>query len=167
MTKLKVVIEELKSTSTYFHTLGVRTRERKKIADEHNLPIRRYLAYFQIRFAGFRFELIVAHLSSWEATTLYFREKSKEREEDGHLKFMTNKFRLHLMTFVADVLSVFKRYQKLIQDGGITILDVESRTRTVRAQIQSLLTKNLAGGWEEALLSALSEDGDSLKDFKL
>ena len=71
------------------------------------------------------------------------------------------------MTFVADVLAVFKRYQKLIQDDGITILDVESRTRTVRAQIQSLLNKNLAGGWEEALLSALSGDGDSLKDIKL
>ena len=67
------------------------------------------------------------------------------------------------MTFVA----VFKRYQKLIQDDGITILDVESRTRTVRAQIQSLLIKNLAGGCEEALLSALSEDGVSLKDIKL
>ena len=48
-----------------------------------------------------------------------------------------------------------------------TILNVESRTRTVRALIQLLLTKNLAGGWEEALLSALSEDGDSLKDIKL
>ena len=71
------------------------------------------------------------------------------------------------MTFVADVLAVFKRHQKLIQDDGITISDVESRRRTVKAQIQSLLTKNLAGGWEEALLSALSEDGDSLKDIKL
>ena len=73
------------------------------------------------------------------------------------------------MTLVADVLVLFKRYQKLIQDDGITILDVESRTRTrtVRAQIQSLLTKNLSGEWEEALLSALSEDGDSLKDNKL
>ena len=108
----------------------------KKIADEHNLPIRRYLVYFQIRFTGFLFELIDAHLSSWEATTLCFRDKSKDREEDGHFKFMTNKFMLHLMTFVADVLAVFKRYQKLIQDCGITILDVESRTRTVRGQIQ-------------------------------
>ena len=71
------------------------------------------------------------------------------------------------MTFVADVLAVFKRHQKLIQDDGITISDVESRRRTVKAQIQSLLTKNLAGGWEEALLSALNEDGDSLKDIKL
>ena len=61
---------------------------------------------------------------------------------------------------------MFKRYQKLIQGDGITILDVESKTRTVRAQIQSLLTKNLAGGWEEELLSALSEEGDSLKDIK-
>ena len=69
------------------------------------------------------------------------------------------------MTFVADVLTVFTRYQKLIQEDGITILNVKSRARTVRAQIQSLLTKNLAGGWEEALLSALSEDGDSLKDM--
>ena len=50
------------------------------------------------------------------------------------------------MTFVADVLAVFKRHQKLVQDDGITILDVESRTRTVRAQIQSLLAKHLAGG---------------------
>ena len=73
----------------------------------------------------------------------------KNREEDGHFKFMTNIFKLHLMTF--DVSAVFKRYQKLIQDDGITILDVESRTRTVRSQIQSLLTKNLTGGWEEAL----------------
>ena len=36
------------------------------------------------------------------------------------------------MIFVADVLAVFKRCQKLIQDDGITILDVESRRRTVR-----------------------------------
>ena len=40
------------------------------------------------------------------------------------------------MTFVDDVLAVFKIYQKLIQDDGITILDVESKTRTIRAQIQ-------------------------------
>ena len=71
------------------------------------------------------------------------------------------------MTLVADVLAVFKRHQKLIQDDSITSLDVESRTRTVSAQIQSPLTKNLAGGWEEVLLSALSEDGDSLKNIKL
>ena len=130
--------------------------------------MRRYLAYFQIHFIWFLFELIDAHLSSWEATTLYFHDKSKEREEDSHPKFMTNKFKLPLMTSVADALAVFKRYQKLIQDDGITISDVESRTRTtVRAQIQSLLTKNLAGGSEEALLSALSGDGDSLKDIKL
>ena len=167
VTELKVVIEELKIMSTYFHTSGVRTRKRKKNADEHNLPIQRYPVYFQIRFTGFLFELIDAHLSYWKATTLYFRDKSKEREEHGHFKFMTNKFKFHLMTFVADILAVFKRHQKLIQDDGITILDVESRTRTVRAQIQSLLAKHLAGGWEEALLSALTEDGDSLKDIKL
>ena len=52
-TELKVVIEELKSISTYFHTSGARTRERKENADEHNLPTRRYPVYFQIRFTGF------------------------------------------------------------------------------------------------------------------
>ena len=156
MTELRVLIEELKGISTYFHTSGVRTRERKTIAEKYKLPIRRYPVYFQIRFTEFLFELIDAHLSSWNATTLYFRDQSKEHEEDGYFKLMTNKFKLQLMAFVADVLAVFKRYQKLIQDDGITILEVESRTKTVRTQIRSLSTKPLSGGWEEALLSALS-----------
>ena len=167
LTELRVLIEELKGISTYFHTSGVRTRERKTIAEKYKLPIRRYPVHFQIRFTEFLFELINAHLSSWNATTLYFRGQSKEHEEDGYFKLMTNKFKLQLMAFVADVLAVFKRYQKLIQDDGITILEVESRTKTVRTQIRSLSTKPLSGGWEEALLSALSEDGDSLKGIKL
>ena len=78
VTELKVVIEALKSISTYFHTLGVRTRECKKVADEHNLPMLRYPVYFQIRFTEFLFELIDAYLSSCEATILYFHDKSKE-----------------------------------------------------------------------------------------
>ena len=167
VTELRVLIEELKGISTYFHTSGVRTRERKTIAEKYKLPIRRYPVYFQIRFTEFLFELIDAHLSSWNATTLYFRDQSKEHEEDGYFKLMTNKFKLQLMAFIADVLAVFKRYQKLIQDDGITILEVESRTKTVRTQIRSLSTKPLSGGWEGALLSALSEDGDSLKGIKL
>ena len=167
MTELRVLIEELKGISTYFHTSGVRTRERKTIVEKYKLPIRRYPVYFQIRFTEFLFELTDVHLSSWNATTLYFRDQSKEHEEDGYFKLMTNKFKLQLMAFVADVLAVFKRYQKLIQDDGITILEVESRTKTVRTQIRSLSTKPLSGGWEEALLSALSEDCDSLKGIKL
>ena len=78
VTELKVVIEAIKSISTYFHTLGVRTRERKKVADEHNLPMLRYPVYFQIRFTEFLFELIDAYLSSCEATIFYFHDKSKE-----------------------------------------------------------------------------------------
>ena len=167
VTELRVLIEELKGISTYFHTSGVRTRECKTIAEKYKLPIRRYPVYFQIRFTEFLFELIDAHLSSWNATALYFRDQSKEHEDDGYFKLMTNKFKLQLIAFVADVFAVFKRYQKLIQDDGITILEVESRTKTVRTQIRSLSTKPLSGGWEEALLSALSEDGDSLKGIKL
>ena len=136
----------LKIISTNFHTSGVRTLKRKKIADEHNLPVYEDTQYIFKSASQVLFELIDAHLSTWKATTLYFRDKSKEREEDGHFKFMTNKFKLHLMTFVADVLAVFKRHQKLIQDDGITTSDVESRTRTAKAQIQSLSTKHLAGG---------------------
>ena len=110
VTELRVLYEELK---------GISTRERKTIAEKYKLPIRRYPVYFQIRFTEFLFELIDAHLSSWNATTLYFRDQSEEHEEDGYFKLMTNKFKLQLMAFVADVLAVFKRYQKLIQDDGI------------------------------------------------
>ena len=44
----ELLIQELKSLSTYFHTSGVRTRERQAIGNEYKLTVRRYPEYFQI-----------------------------------------------------------------------------------------------------------------------
>ena len=80
---------------------------------------------------------------------------------------MTDKAKLQLLCFVCDVLDVFKRYQKIIQDDSITILGVEKKTISVKAQLHSLLEKNLEGGWLEALQSSLGEDGLTLKGVAL
>ena len=88
-------------------------------------------------------------------------------EACGYLKLMKDKFKLQLTAFVADVLAVFKRYQKTIQDDGLMLLDLETCTESVKTQLQSLLNTRLIGGWEEALISGISEDGLSLKGIAL
>ena len=120
--ELKIIIQELKSLSTYFHTSGVRTmRERQAIENEYKLTVRRYPEYFQIRFTEFLHELADSHLASCNATTLYFDKNVQESSEArGHLKLMKDKFKLQLTAFVADVLAVFKRYQKTIQDNSLS-----------------------------------------------
>jgi hypothetical protein len=165
---LKILIQELKSLSTYFHTSEVRTRERQAIGNEYKLTVRRYPEHFQIRFTEFLHELADSHLASCNATTLYFDKNVQESSEArGHLKLMKDKFKLQLTAFVADVLAVFKRYQKTIQDDSLTLLDLETCTESVKTQLQSLLNTRLIGGWEEALISGISEDGLSLKGIAL
>ena len=167
VSELKILIQELKGFSTYFHTSGVRTRELKQIGDEHKLTVKRFPEYFQIRFTEFLYEMIDSFLSSWHATALYFEKHSTYKEARGFKKLMTDKAKLQLLCFVCDVLAVFKRYQKIIQDDSITILGVEKKTISVKAQLHSLLEKNLEGGWLEALQSSLGEDGLTLKGVAL
>ena len=109
VTELKVANEELKSISTYFHTSKVRIRSTQKKLLMNIIAYTKIPSILSNPLHRVPFEVIHAYLSSWEATTLCFRDKSKKREEDIHFKFMTNNFKLHLMTFVADVLAVFKR----------------------------------------------------------
>ena len=69
VTELKVVIEELKSISTYFHTSGVRTWERKVIADEHYLPVRRYPYTFKStsQSSFLSSQMPTCHLGKWHS----------------------------------------------------------------------------------------------------
>ena len=141
--ELKLLIQELKSISTYFHTSGIRTRERKEAAEEHDLTVKMYPEYFAIRFTEFLYELIDSHLASWNATVLYFKKHLTDHEACGYLKEITNEVKLRLTCFVGDVLAVFKRYQKMIQSDSLTLLDLEKETNSVKAQLRSLLENTL------------------------
>ena len=134
--------------------------------EEHNLIVKSYPEYFQIRFTEFLYELINSHLASWNATVLYFKKDSADREACDCLKDMTDEVKIRLTCFFGDVLSIFKRYQKIIQSDSVTLLDLEKQTSSVKAQLQLLLEKHLVGGWENALAFGLSEiqaSGLSLK----
>ena len=119
--ELKVLIQELKLISTYFHTSGVRTRERRETGEEHNFTVKSYPEYFQICFTEFLYELINSYLASWNATVLYFKKHSADREAvviqryDGEVK-------IQLTCFFGNVLSISKRYQKMIQIDSVTLL---------------------------------------------
>ena len=164
--ELKVLIQELKSISTYFHTSGVRTRERRQTGEEHNLIVKSYPEYFQLRFTEFLYELINSHLASWNATVLHFKKDSADREACDCLKDMTDEVKIRLTCFVGDVLSIFKRYQKIIQSDSVTLLDLGKQTSSVKAQLRLLLEKHLVGGWENALAFGLSEIQASVLSLK-
>ncbi|KAL5245424.1 hypothetical protein ACI65C_012834 [Semiaphis heraclei] len=74
----------------------------------------------------------------------------------------------HIVTFLADVLAIFSRYQQTIQSDKITVLDLVKHTESVINKIKSLSSINLVGGWVDVLEDELKgTDGKVLKDIKL
>ena len=70
------------------------------------------------------------------ALVTYFR-KSNEKEATGILSFLSKKPNLHL----ADLLTVFSRYQQPLQSDSVTLIDMD-----------------ILGGWVEALSEQVSEE---------
>ena len=53
------------------------------------------------------------------------------------------------MSFLADVLTIFSRYQQLLQGDSVTVIDVERLTANVKTNLLSLRNQTLTGGWLE------------------
>lgn len=56
-------------------------------------------------------------------------QDSKEKEAKGFLLFLTNLNNLHMLSFLADTLLVFSRYQQKLQSDFITILDLTKENK--------------------------------------
>ena len=53
------------------------------------------------------------------------------------------------MCFVADLLFVFKVFQKKLQSDSITIVDIKPEVEKFKKRIDKLSESSLIGGWEE------------------
>lgn len=74
-----------------------------------------------------------------------------------------------MITFLADLLQVFSRHHKRIQDDKLTIMSLVQSIRSLRSAISNLQTNRLIGGWEETLHNDI-DDSDGilfLKGFEL
>jgi hypothetical protein len=83
---------------------------------------------------------------------------------------LTEKSSLEIMTFLADVLTLYSRFQKKLQSDDITLLDVPKSSEVVRKRLEDILQRPLIGGWTTALLEQVigSPEGQlSLKGVPL
>ena len=68
----------------------------------------------------------------------------------------TDLCKLKTVCLVADLLMVFSRFQKSLQDNAINVFDMESKVTSVKKRISEFKASPLLGGWEECLEKDLS-----------
>lgn len=161
MNEVGLILQELSSISSFFHTSGLRSRELRDIAEANNLQLQILPAYFEVRWTQYSATLINAVLVSWHALCY-----SEDKQARGFLLLLTNAEKLDLLAFMADVLGVFSRYQKKLQRDDVTILDMEKATTSVKAKLLALREENLLGGWAMALENEVIKKPDGTKTLK-
>ncbi|CAB4039605.1 E3 SUMO- ligase KIAA1586-like isoform X4 [Paramuricea clavata] len=159
------LIQQLSSISTFFHASGIRTRELIDAANAEGCCVLSLPRVFEVRWTEFTSSLIEVVLRPWRALVTYFK-KSNEKEAAGFLSFLTKKNNLDLLTFIADLLSVFSRYQQQLQSDSSTLIDMDRSTSNVKAKVLGLKETALLGGWVEALSEQVSEEEDGTVSLK-
>ena len=78
-------------------------------------------------------------------------QSSEDSESSDFLSCLTKLENLKLLTFVADALSVFSRYQKKLQSASVTILDIDRASDHLKKKIAAIEEALLLGGWVAAI----------------
>lgn len=107
--------------SSFFHRSGGRTNKLNKVAKANNLkPPLRYPSYFEIRWTEYTYNLCNVVLRNLRASMTYFQQKNVQT----CVNIWRHYDRLHLIAFLADILSELMKFQKSCQSDKICILDV-------------------------------------------
>lgn len=148
---------------------GLRTKELTDLAAEKGLKLLSLPEVYDVRWTENTTQLLTSILTSWNVLVLYFL-KSNESEARGYLKLLTSKDNLYLLSWVADVLGIFSRFQKNLQNNNTTILDMSNYVEQVIKQLNRLKIKPLARGWVEAMNEQIvitEDDKYFLKEIEL
>lgn len=113
-----------------------------------------------MRWTEFSFSLVNVVLTSWHALIKYM-QTSKEKETKGFLHFLLDKDKIKFLAFMADLFSVFSRYQKNLQSDLISVLDMTKQTTLVVERLEALNTSDLkGGGWIQEFIEVSKNDDD-------
>lgn len=165
------VLNKISSISSYFHKSAIRMSALKKIAAENNLPMLTLPKLFEIRWTEFSHTIINNLLRSWYVLMLYFDVNKETNATDmGYFRFLSKIENLRVITFIADLLQIYSRYQKKSQDDKLTINSLVQNIRSLQNALIGLQEQCLFGGWEETFSNSLKEEDEgkfSLKGFEL
>lgn len=143
--------------------------ELKKIAETHGIKRLNLPKLFAVRWTAFTFQLVNNFLVSWHALALYFTKNQQNAQCAGFLRFITNFTNLKLITFLGDVLFLYKRFQEKLQDDRLTIILLSTHVKNLLMMFSKIKETKLLGGFESKLESSLKfEDGKVfLKEIEL
>ena len=153
------VISDAVSLTTFFHTSGARTKELQETATLHKFSLRRLPKYFEVRWTEFSYKLITSILFSWRAITTYLKTITQtDSAANGHLANLTDFDKIRTACLVADILMIYSRFQKSIQDNQLNIFGLKDKVETLKKSIVQLNVNPLVGGWEELFQKNVKED---------
>ena len=142
------MIQRLCSLLTFFRSSAVRTRNLYEIAKNENTAVLAFSRVFEIRWGEFTSLLIETTQVSWKALVMYLNDKEGVKEK-GFFNFLTSHSHLDLLSYLADVITIFSRFQRKLQSDSITLLDMGDHVKTVKDQLKKLKQDPLLGGWME------------------
>lgn len=145
------VLNILSTLSSFFHTSGTRTAELKNIAETHGLNILSMPKIFKIRWTEYIYRLVRAILTSWHALVIYFQANANCAKSSGFLKFITNEHNLRKVSYLGDVLFIFMRMQKKLQNDNLTLIKMCADVKLALTSLKDLIVSPLLGGFEDKL----------------
>ena len=138
------LVTTMAGIAAFFHSSAKHTTDLEKIGKREGLTVRRIPKYFEIRWSEFTAALLDAILCSSQAL-IKFSTEQRDTEGRMFLKLLTNKHNILMMCFVADLLFVFKMFQKKLQ-----LSTLNKKHKHFKKRINRLNGSSLLGGWEEA-----------------
>lgn len=164
------LLSVMSKMSSFLHTSGLRTGDLQRIATQHNLKLLSMPKIFTIRWTEFTYRLARAVLTSWHALMLYFGEKRKECSKSaGFLDFISNERNMRKICFIGDVLFIFMRMQKKLQNNSLTLIQMSADVKMTLSALKNLIDVPLLGGFEANLDGSITtKDGKCfLKNIEL
>ena len=152
VTEVDHMIQRLCSLSTFFRSSAVRTRNLYEIAKNENTPVLEFPRVFEIRWAEFTSSLTEITLVSWKVLVMYPKDKDGVKEKE-FFNFLTSHSHQDLLSYLADVITIFSRFQRKLQSDSITLLDMGDHVKTVKDQLKKLKLDSLLGGWMETFVT--------------
>lgn len=146
---IKRIIKNAASLSTHFHRSGKRTQKLHDLCTEHKLsrPLR-YPKYFEVRWTEYTYKIFAVVLRNWRGSIEYFKLEKKDKLLQKWLSYN----RLHLMTFLCDILSTIKIFQKTFESNSISIFDISSKKRDFLKRMDHIKRASVDEGWEKMFL---------------
>ena len=121
--EVKSIFSTLVSMSSFFHMSGLRSRALRDIAKSDSLQLRELPKLFEVRWSEFNSSQLESVLVSWRALVNYFKTGT-DQSSQGYYKHLTAIQGVQLLAFLGDLLFVFSRYHKKMQDDNFNLTDL-------------------------------------------